>query len=83
MKLTCEWCGKRFTKPNSRGPNPKYCSNAHRQAAFVAAREERVKQEARQARAELALLRTEVADLRKIKARYDKEHRDDRYDPMG
>lgn len=59
MKLTCEWCGKRFTKPNSRGPNPKFCSNAHRQAAFAATRDIELKQ-----------LRAEVRELREVVRRY-------------
>lgn len=74
--LRCEHCGGRFTKQNSRGPAPKYCSNAHRQAAFVA-------RTAANTRAELARLRKEVARLRKIERLYDLEHADDRYDPMG
>lgn len=31
--LTCEWCGEKFAKPNGKGPTPKFCSDAHRQAA--------------------------------------------------
>jgi hypothetical protein len=34
--LTCEWCGVEFERPNNRGPTPKYCSDAHRQAAHRA-----------------------------------------------
>jgi hypothetical protein len=31
--LTCEYCGDEFKRPNDRGPIPRYCSPAHRQAA--------------------------------------------------
>lgn len=31
--LLCDWCGEQFTRPHMRGPEPKYCSAAHRQAA--------------------------------------------------
>ena len=34
--LACEWCGVEFERPNHRGPSPKYCSDAHRQAAHRA-----------------------------------------------
>jgi hypothetical protein len=34
--LTCEWCGVEFERPNHRGPTPKYCTDAHRQAAHRA-----------------------------------------------
>ncbi len=29
----CEWCNEEFERLASRGPAPKYCSDAHRQAA--------------------------------------------------
>lgn len=29
----CEWCGETFERATNRGPSPKYCSAAHRQAA--------------------------------------------------
>ena len=32
-ELTCAWCGRAFIKPNARGPDPRYCSRAHRQRA--------------------------------------------------
>ncbi len=32
-KQTCEWCGSQFLRPSRRGPAPKFCSDAHRQAA--------------------------------------------------
>ena len=32
--VTCEWCGEQFERPSDRGPEPLYCSAAHRQAAF-------------------------------------------------
>jgi hypothetical protein len=31
--LICEYCGDEFKRPNGRGPIPRYCSAAHRQAA--------------------------------------------------
>lgn len=31
--MICECCAKEFNRPNSRGPAPKYCSAACRQAA--------------------------------------------------
>lgn len=31
--VACEWCGSEFHPPARRGPTPKYCSAAHRQAA--------------------------------------------------
>ena len=36
-KLTCEWCGQKFDRRSNRGPTPKFCSNAHRQAAHRSA----------------------------------------------
>lgn len=38
----CEWCGREFTPPHSRGPKPKFCSAGHRQRAFLARREARL-----------------------------------------
>ncbi len=32
--IRCVWCGAAFVRPHSRGPIPKFCSAAHRQAAF-------------------------------------------------
>ena len=32
--MICECCAKEFERPNSRGPTPKYCSAACRQAMF-------------------------------------------------
>ena len=34
--IDCEWCGEPFPRPHHRGPAPKYCSAAHRQASFRA-----------------------------------------------
>jgi hypothetical protein len=36
----CEWCGRKFTVPNDRGPIPLYCSAAHRQAAYASRQSE-------------------------------------------
>ena len=33
--LTCTVCKTKFPRPNARGPAPKYCSDAHRQVAFI------------------------------------------------
>ena len=33
--LVCELCGKPFDRPQSVGRIPKYCSNSHRQEAYV------------------------------------------------
>lgn len=30
----CEWCGKPFSAPHTRGPKPRYCRPSHRQRAF-------------------------------------------------
>ena len=35
-RLTCEWCGTEFARSSSRGPEPRYCSHAHRQRAHEA-----------------------------------------------
>ena len=32
MNLTCERCGNQFEKTNKRGPTPKFCSDACKQA---------------------------------------------------
>jgi hypothetical protein len=32
--LHCEWCGQLFGRPGARGPEPKYCSDAHTQKAL-------------------------------------------------
>ena len=34
--LTCDWCNEAFERPHERGPSPKFCSDAHRQAAHRA-----------------------------------------------
>lgn len=34
MILRCEWCYQVFERPNSLGPIPKYCKQAHRQRAY-------------------------------------------------
>lgn len=39
--MTCEWCGAEFERLSHRGPAPKFCSDAHRQAAFRARHSER------------------------------------------
>jgi hypothetical protein len=36
MMLTCEQCGQPFEKPHGKGPSPKFCRPACRQAAFRA-----------------------------------------------
>jgi hypothetical protein len=36
MRSICEWCGETFARTTNRGPMPKYCSAAHRQAAHRA-----------------------------------------------
>lgn len=36
--LTCEWCAVAFERPARRGPAPKFCGDAHRQAAHRARR---------------------------------------------
>lgn len=33
-RLVCEWCGEGFDRPHKKGPTPRYCRPAHRQAAF-------------------------------------------------
>lgn len=40
--LRCEWCETEFERPSKRGPVPKYCSAAHRQAAHRARQAPRV-----------------------------------------
>ncbi|HMG44878.1 MAG TPA: hypothetical protein VK611_26320 [Acidimicrobiales bacterium] len=35
-QLRCAWCDEPFRRPHDRGPVPKYCSDAHRQAAHRA-----------------------------------------------
>lgn len=32
--IICEWCGKMFNRAYSSGPAPKYCTKAHREAAY-------------------------------------------------
>ena len=36
--LRCEWCAAAFERPSRRGPAPKFCGDAHRQAAHRARR---------------------------------------------
>lgn len=35
MECICEWCGKVFDRSGTRGPIPRYCCPAHRQAAYL------------------------------------------------
>ena len=37
-KLICGWCGQEFVREGSRGPDPKYCSDGHKQRAYEARR---------------------------------------------
>ena len=37
--LNCEWCGRPFERPHSRGPVPRFCSRSHRQRAYEGRRE--------------------------------------------
>lgn len=30
----CEWCDIRIHRQSHKGPHPKYCTHAHRQAAY-------------------------------------------------
>lgn len=34
MTLLCGWCKTPFVRPHQKGPAPRWCSDAHRQAAF-------------------------------------------------
>ncbi len=39
-RLICEWCSKEFERPAPKGPSPRFCSPAHRQAAHQARQRE-------------------------------------------
>jgi hypothetical protein len=53
--LVCEWCGRTFKRPATRGPVPSYCKPSHRQRAF----EQRQHDRAVEAAVHLAVRRTE------------------------
>ena len=47
-RITCEYCGKEFPRPQQRGPIPKFCSVSHRQRNYEETRIKRMEAQNRE-----------------------------------